>query len=187
MPRKMRPPPNEKALVQVQAGTPFTYKVWLPAALRTQATWYHNPIARLYPTLMPRSSPFVSARVHVPVLQLPPGQGKRTPKPWPFIFWAIRSSEPGLAAVETDSSVVKVPAGGALALTHISRVNADVLKAVAFTREVDAAAASLSTMLPGTMHSEALREAEVETDYRRRRGRTRQDSCGRGRHRCAWR
>jgi hypothetical protein len=81
----------------------------------------------------------------------------------------MRSSDPGNATVDTEKNDVQSPAGAAAALTHISRVNADVPKTVAGTTAGDASAALPRKMLPAgaAQATEGDGDAMVDEDCMR--------------------
>lgn len=65
--------------------------------------------------------------------------------------------------VEMEKRDVQAPAGGDLALTHISRVKAAVPKAVAGTAAGDASAALLRRMLPAVAAQGSEEKGEAVT------------------------
>ncbi len=92
------------------------------------------------------------------------------------MFWPMRSSDPEDRIDDTESSDVQTPAGPVVGFTHISRVNADVPKAVAGTPAGDASAALLRRTLPaGAAHgadgdgdaltdTDGMRDADVDAE-----------------------
>jgi hypothetical protein len=104
---------------------------------------------------------------HASVVQAPFRQGNWIPKPLLSILWAMRSSDPVRTSKNrfaTESSDVKEPVGAEPALTHISKVNAFVPKAVAGTMAADASAALLRMILPAGAAQGAEGDGVAMTD-----------------------